>query len=154
MFGAAWLPVNRFGMLVTVPEGANIKLASVPSEVTGVGGRRVLHRLVQGQEDSAVLADLVSSRVKAAREEIERALAGLMSDHRRFRLKGQLDHQRYQNRHIEGLDKEIEGRLKPAKQVLERVATIPGVGKRTARVIVIQVGTDVRPFPRVARFFA
>jgi transposase len=77
-----------------------------------------------------------------------------MSDHQRFLLGQQLDHLHHLDGEIERLDKEIERRLEPAKEVLERLTTIPGVGKRTAQVIVIEVGTDVHPFPTVARFVA
>ena len=47
--------VNR---LQKTLEGANIKLASVVSDITGVSARAMLAELVAGQEDTAALANL------------------------------------------------------------------------------------------------
>ena len=47
--------VNR---IQKVLEGANIKLASVASDLTGVSARAMLEALVGGTTDPAVLADL------------------------------------------------------------------------------------------------
>ena len=44
-------------------EGANIKLASVVSEVTGVSARAMLRELVAGQDDAAALAELAQGAV-------------------------------------------------------------------------------------------
>ena len=38
-------------------------------------------------------------------------------------------------------------RERPCAAVLDRLDTIPGVGRRTAEVIVAEVGPDVRRFP-------
>lgn len=137
-----------------VLEGANIKLGSVLSDVAGVSGRRVLHRLVEGEEDPALLAALVDSRVKADRDALERALSGRMNEHQRFLLAQQLSHLASLDAEIERLDAEIERRLAPAREVLERLRTIPGIGKRSAEVIVIEIGTDVGPFASAAHLVA
>ena len=143
--------VNR---IQKVLEGANIKLGSVLSDVTGASGTRVLEQLSKGVDDPAVLASLMHSRVKASREELEQALTGYMMGHQRFLLGQQLDHLHYLDKEIERLDAEIARRLEPAKKVLERLQTIPGVAKRTAQVIVTEVGTDVSHFPSAAHLVA
>ena len=48
---------------------------------------------------------------------------------------------------------EIAARLRPCAAVLERLDTIPGVGRRTAEVLVAELGTDMRRF-RTARHLA
>lgn len=70
-----------------------------------------------------------------------------MKSHQRFMLKEQLDHIAHLESIIEDLDLEMARRNDPAKKVLERLRTIPGVGPRTAEVIVAEVGTDVSHFP-------
>ena len=42
---------------------------------------------------------------------------------------------------------EIAERLRPCEAELERLATIPGVGRRTAELLVAEIGTDMRRFP-------
>jgi transposase len=48
-------------------EDANIKLASVLADVTGVSGRAIVEALVAGETDPATLAALAHQRVKAPR---------------------------------------------------------------------------------------
>lgn len=65
-------------------EGANIKLASVASQVTGVSGRAMLNALVAGTSDGTVLAQLAKRRLRAKIPQLERALAGQFGPHQRF----------------------------------------------------------------------
>ena len=45
---------------------------------------------------------------------------------------------------------EIVERVRPVEEVIERLLTIPGMGRRTARVLVAKIGTDVGRFPSAA----
>src|SRR3712207_3164073 len=45
-------------------EDANIKLASVASDVLGVSGRAMIAALVEGEEDPIVLADLARQKLR------------------------------------------------------------------------------------------
>ena len=49
-------------------EEANIKLASVITDILGLSGRRMLQAIVAGETDAGRLADLGSSRLAAPRE--------------------------------------------------------------------------------------
>src|SRR5262249_38490689 len=64
-------------------EGANIKLGSVVSDVTGVSARAMLERLAAGSEDAAALAGLAVGQLRRKREVLEQALTGRMSAHQR-----------------------------------------------------------------------
>lgn len=57
-----------------VLEDANIKLASVATDVLGVSGRAMLQALISGQTDPSVLADLAKSRLREKREQLVKAL--------------------------------------------------------------------------------
>ena len=57
--------VNR---LQQVLEGANIKLASVATDVLGVSGRAMLQALAAGETDPQALAALAKGRLRAKRE--------------------------------------------------------------------------------------
>ena len=88
-------------------EGANIKLASVATNVLGASGRAMLAALAAGEEDPRVLADLAKGRLREKTGELEQALQGLMGPHQRFMLTIQLDHLNSLDRQIEDLDLEV-----------------------------------------------
>ncbi len=128
-------------------EGANIKLASVVSDLTGVSARAMLAGLLGEEPDPVLLADLAKGRLRAKAAELVRALTGRMSAHQRFMVTQHLIV-------IDGLDTqitvvstEIEARLAPFETALDLLDTIPGVGRRTAEVLVAEIGTDMERFP-------
>lgn len=133
--------------LQKVLEGANIKLASVASDVLGRSGREMLEALVAGQADVAVLADLARGRMRDKRATLERALAGTFGPHQRFVVAEILAHIDFLDDSIARLSAEIAERERPFEVVLDRLDTIPGVGRRIAEIVVAEVGPDVQRFP-------
>src|SRR4029453_6306671 len=128
-------------------EGANIKLASVASDILGRSGREMLEALVAGDTDVTALADLARGRMRDKRATLERALAGRFGPHQRFLVAEVLAHIDFLDETIARLSAEIGERERPFEEVLERLDTIPGVGRRTAEIVVAEVGADVRRFP-------
>lgn len=135
--------VNR---IQKVLEGANIKLASVATNVLGLSGRAMLAAIVEGVSDSKVLADLAQGHLRKKRAALEDALNGLVHSHQRFVLRLQLRHIVDLDRLIEEVSAEIEDRLQPYQEALDLLQTIPGVGKRTAQIILSEVGVDIARF--------
>jgi transposase len=165
--------VNRVQKLL---EGANIKLASVASNVLGVSGRAMLEALVAGQADPAAIAALARGRLREKLPELERALTGVVRAHQRFLLAQQLAHIDFLDEQIAAVSEEIAHRVEAMDQAqppragtdspssdrapadpqdtpltaVEAVAlldTIPGVDQRLAEMIVAELGTDMRRFP-------
>jgi transposase len=128
-------------------EGANIKLASVATDILGVSGRRMLAALAAGEDDPATLADLAQGRLREKLGQLEQALRGSVGDHQRFLLAQQLAHITYLEASIATVSAEIGERLRPFVADLERLVTIPGVGPRTAEVLLAEIGSDMRRFP-------
>jgi transposase len=136
--------VNR---LQKTLEGANIKLAAVLTDVTGVSGQAILDALVNGEEDPRALADLAHWRVQKKRDALERSLVGLLTPTLRFVVQRQLRHLRELDALIAECDREVERRMRPFAAELERLDGIPGVGPRTAQAIVAELGVDMARFP-------
>ena len=130
-----------------VLEGANVKLGSVATDVLGVSGRAMLKALSEEEEDPKALAELARGRLREKREELEEALRGLMGPHQRFMLAIQLDRLNCLDGQIETLDLEVGRRVDPFEETVAAVDTIPGIGRRTAEVIVAEMGTDMSRFP-------
>jgi transposase len=133
--------------LQKVLEGANVKLASVASNILGRSGREMLEALVAGETNTAVMAELARGRMRDKRPTLERALAGRFGAHQRFLVAEVLAHIDFLDETIERLSDEIGQRERPFEVVLERLDTIPGVGRRTAEIIVAEVGPNVQRFP-------
>jgi transposase len=75
--------INR---LQTVLEDANIKLASVVTDIRGVSARAMLEALIAGQRDVAALADLARGRLRTKRDQLAEALQGYFTSHHNFLL--------------------------------------------------------------------
>jgi transposase len=138
---------REFNRLQKVLEGANIKLASVASTVTGRSVRAMLEALVAGTTDPAALADLAQGKLRKKRPELERALTGRLGAHQRFMLAEQLAHLEYVEEAIAHLNEEIKVRLRPFEGELQRLDTIPGIARPTAEVALAELGTDMTRFP-------
>ncbi len=135
--------VNR---LQKVLEDANIKMASVMSDVMGVSGRAILAQFLEGKTDPALLADLAQGKLRKKRAQLEKALTGTVSDHHRFLLAQHLSHIDYLDEAIEQLDQQIADQIRPFEAQVEVWDSIPGIGRRTAEIIVAEVGADLKPF--------
>jgi transposase len=136
--------VNR---LQKTLEGANIKLASVVSDVTGVSARAMLSELVAGTEDVSALAELAMGQLRRKRPELEQALTGRMSAHQRFMLVQHLSLIDSLEAQIATVGAEIAERLRPFEPQLVILDSIPGIGRWSAEVILAEIGTDMHRFP-------
>jgi len=136
--------VNR---LQKTLEGANIKLASVASDITGVSGREMLAALVAGTTDATALAALARGKLRAKLPELERALAGRVGPHQRFLVAEQVAHVDFLDAAIERVSAEIAERVRPFEAAVAGLDTIPGVGRWTAEVLIAELGTDMSRFP-------
>jgi transposase len=136
--------VNR---LQKVLEDCNIKLGDVATNVLGVSGRAMLEAPVAGETDPALLADLARGQLRRKRTQLEQALSGRLNAHHRFLIAGHLAHVDFLDEQIERLNEEVAARLRPVEAELERLETIPGVGRRTAQIIAAEVGLDMGRFP-------
>lgn len=128
-------------------EGANIKLAAVAADVTGKSARQMLETLVAGTTDATTLATLAEGRLRKKVAELRRALDGHIAAHQQFLVAEHLAALDYLEETIERLSHEIAERLHAYEATLHQLDAIPGVGRRTAEVLLAEVGTEVNRFP-------
>jgi transposase len=136
--------VNR---VQKVLESANIKLASVATDVLGVSGRAMLQALSAGETDTGAMAALAKGRLREKGEQLVQALEGRVQAHHRFvlgELLGQIDSLEDT---IARFAQQIEAYRVPFVEAVELLDTIPGVGQETAEVIVAEMGADMSRFP-------
>jgi transposase len=134
---------NRIHKLL---ETANIKLATVVSDLVGVSGRAMLRAMAEGETDPERLAALGRGSLVRKKQPLTEALRGRFTDHHAFlltQLLAQLDHFAAL---IEACDVQITTVALPVQAHIERLQTIVGVGPRSAQVIVSEVGVDMSRF--------
>lgn len=134
---------NRLQKLL---ETANIKLASVASDVFGVSGMAMLKALVRGDATPAEMAQLAKKRLRQKLGELELALEGKVEEHHRFVLEIQLSRLEEVDTHITKLDGRIDSKLAPYREHHVRLAQIPGVDRVLAAVMIAELGTDMTVF--------
>ena len=100
--------INRVQKLL---EGANIKLSSVASDITGVSARAMLAEIAAGQTDAELLANLARGRMRAKLPELQKALTGVVAPHHRFLLAKQLVHIDFLDEQVEEISAEIERQM-------------------------------------------
>jgi transposase len=135
---------NRMGKVL---EGANIKLTSVASKMDTVSGMNMIRALINGVVDPALLASLAKGRMRSKKDELKRAMNGLIQPHQRMLLKAMLGHIEQLSQSIRELDAEIEERMGQDVELIEALDEITGVGKVSAQTILAEIGTDMSHFP-------
>lgn len=128
-------------------EEANLKLASVLTDIMGLSGRAVLDALARGETDPDRLRALVGPRVKASSEAIRAALTGRVGPHHRFLLALHLRQVDALAAAVAEIDAQVERDLGPFRDAVGLLATIPGVSDLTAQVILAEIGPDMSRFP-------
>src|SRR5215470_1278940 len=165
--------VNR---LQKVLEWANIKLASVVSDVVGLSAREMLAAIVDGVSDVTALAELARGRMREKRAVLEQALAGRVRDHHRFVLASHLEQIDFLDAQIASFDAKIVESVAEQAPPSPPAATtdtppvpeswsaddadqlsweaaiqiwdsVPGIGRRLAEQLVAEIGPQMRQFP-------
>ena len=130
-----------------VLEEANIKLASILTDVMGLSGRAVLKALIEGETDPDQLVKLIDRRVKAAPDQRHAALRGRVTDHHRFLLRLHLRQIDVLNDAAAEIDQRVERDLDPFRAAVRLLCSIPGVSDLSAQVIASEIGIDMSRFP-------
>src|SRR5205807_7873946 len=155
-----------------VLEDANIKLASVASDVFGASGRAILQALMKGESDAEGLAELSQGRLRNKIPELRRALEGRVTGHHRFLIGRHWRPMESLENQMRQFEEEIAERMKPTAEEIARMGEslpadaplplspreeaillwmeLPGVGLTTACSLVAEMGVNMEQFPTSA----
>jgi transposase len=155
-------------------EGALIKVSSVASKLTTLSARDMIAALIAGERDPQVLAGLARGRMRARRDALAEALAGMFDDHHGELAQMLLDQAAFCDARISQLTVRIQERVAaiPAAQgidadgatgpdagagpdaavlpAVQRLAEIPGISPDLAASIISETGPDMSRFPTAA----
>jgi transposase len=128
-------------------EDTGIKLDCVASDILGKSGRAMLDALVAGTTDPEVLAELAKGRLRAKLPALREALEGRFDQLHAVWIGAILNHLDFLDEQIQSLTETIGEQIAPFEKAVELLCTIPGVQRRTAEVIIAEIGVDMSVFP-------
>jgi transposase len=132
--------------LQKVLEDANVKLASVASDVLGVTGRMILDALCAGERDPDVLAEMAQRRLRAKIGDLRHCVPGRFNEHHAAMVTEIVAHVDYLSAAIARLDTRVEEMIVPFRAARELLTTIPGIQQRNAEIIIAEIGVDMTRF--------
>jgi transposase len=128
-------------------EDTGIKLDCVATDILGKSGRAMLDALVSGTTDPEVLAELAKGRLRAKIPALKEALEGRFDHLHAVWIGAILAHLDFLDEQITSLTEAIGEQIAPFEKAVELLCTIPGVQRRTAEVIIAEIGVDMSIFP-------
>lgn len=121
----------------------NIKVSSVATDLFGVSGRRMLAAIVENKHDAGWIADYARSSLRSKKRELELALEGSFTENQRWLLDQELRQLEWLEIQVQVLEQQIEQRVERFEEPMRRLMTIPGIDRKTAWMIVAEIGVDM-----------
>ena len=106
----------------------------------------MLDALISGTTDPELLAELAKGRLRAKLPALREALEGRFDRLHAVWIGAILAHVDFLDEQIASLTESIGEQIAPFEGAVELLCTIPGVQRRTAEVIVSEIGTDMSVF--------
>lgn len=135
-------------------QGANIKLSSVVSDINGKSSRNILNALVGDGLTQENVDALLKGSLKEKRNEILHFCDGYLSPLQRKLVRAILDHIDDMTKRIEDIDDIINGQMKDYEDAIQKLEEMPGIGRRSAEVILAEIGLDMSRFPTAGHLAA
>ena len=135
-------------------ESANIKLASVVSQVFGVSGRAMMRALIDNTATPQEMADLAKRKLRRKLEPLALALDGRLTEHHRYLLDFHLRRVEAIEADLRTLDERLEEKARPYAAQRQLLRQIPGVDDRIAVTIIAEIGIDMTVFGNARRLAA
>jgi transposase len=138
---------NECNRIQKLLESANIKLASVATDVLGVTGRDILEALASGNDDPKEMAKMARGKLRSKMAQLVMALEGKVRDHHRWLLRQHLDQIAHLDEAIATVDAKVGELTAPFERQIALLDQITGVSRRVAEIILAEIGIDMSRFP-------
>lgn len=136
-------------------ETANIKIGSVVSDLFGKTGRLLIERLCEDSADGIseqVVTEIAYGRLRAKGAELYRSIQGYFEEHHRFQLCSLMRIITILESEIGIISDRLHLIMEKHGELLGRISAIPGVGARSAQIIISEVGYSLDSFADAASF--
>ena len=135
-------------------QGANIKLSSVVTNIVGKSGRNVIDALVGEGLSEENVDGMLRGTLREKRNDILKYCDGYLSSLQRKLVRAILDHIDDMSRRIADVDNIIDGQMRDYEEAVKKLVEIPGIAKRSAQVILAEIGLDMSRFPTAGHLAA
>lgn len=138
--------------LQKILEGANIKLDSVVKDINGKSARKLLERIIDDDIPASEeeVSKMVHGRLRSKLAQLLTAIEGITTPLQRKLLAQVVDHIDDLNRRIANLDKLVQDYMAEYEMAIAALCDIPGIARRSAEVILAEIGLDMSRFPSAA----
>jgi transposase len=128
-------------------EEMGIKLDCVATDILGKSGRAMLDALVSGTTDPDLLAELARGKLRPKIPVLREPLEGHFQPLRAVLIGAILGHLDFLDQWIQQISDATDEQMLPFVKQAELLCTIPGVQKRTAEILIAEIGVDMSVFP-------
>ena len=139
---------RELNRLQKVLEGANIKLDSVVRDINGKSARKLLDKIVANEAMSTdEVSGMIAGRMRPKLDEIMKSIEGITTPLQRMLIGKIVDHIDDMTRRIEELDGMMKEYMEKYEQAIAAIDELPGIARRSAEVIIAEIGMDMSRFP-------
>jgi transposase len=140
--------INR---LQKILEGANIKLGSVVTDINGKSSRLLIDKIISGKTPTVdEVEKMLHPKMRQNLDQIMLSIEGVTTKLQRKLIEQIVNHIDDMTRRIEGFDDIIKEYMGEYETAIESLDGVPGIARRSAEVIVAEIGIDMNRFPSAA----
>lgn len=134
---------------------ANVKLASVVTDIFGKSGMHCLTDKLLGQDVDEIIRTIPSRRVRKNADEIREAIQANLDPVQIMSIRISLSLIKSINQKIEEIDAEIQSRILSCQRDLEITMSVPGINFVSGVTILAEIGNyrDFRSPEQIAAYF-
>jgi len=142
---------RELNRLQKVLEGANIKLDSIVKDINGKSSRKLLDKIANNEAMTADdVAGMIHSSMRPKLDAIMRSIEGITTPLQRMLITKIVDHIDDMTRRIAELDGMMKEYTEKYEQAIAAIDELPGIARRSAEVIIAEIGMDMSRFPSAA----
>lgn len=136
--------------LQKVLEGANIKLASVLRDISGLSSRSLIYGVLEDNITPETIDSMLFASAKEKKQELLQAMDGICTEVQKMLIKAIVEHIDDMTRRIKDLDDIINREMEKYIAAVNAVDELPGIGHQSAQTIIAEIGVDMSRFPTPA----
>jgi len=142
---------REISRLQKILEGANIKLDSVVKDINGKSARKLLDLIIADRApDADEVSQLIHGRLLPKLDQIMLSIDGITTPLQRKLIAQIVDHIDDMTKRIADMDDLIKGYMEQYEAAIAAISELPGIGRRSAEVIISEIGMDMSRFPSAA----
>jgi len=141
---------REWNRLHKILEGANIKITAV-IDINTVSSKNLLNAIAADKDlNRDELLNLVQGSVRRKVDQLLPAMDGIITPLQRKLIRHIVDHIDDMTNRIADMDRLIQEYMSEYESAIERISQMPGIGRRSAEIILAEIGKDMNRFPTAA----